>query len=205
MTSPLVFLDVETGGLDPRRHPVIQVAAVAVDSDFREVDAIEVKVRFDESRADPAALALSHYDSSVWAAAAVGPGDAVNAVRRFLLRYAAIQEVSAGRVRRLARVAGHQVAFDLAFLDELFGRVGVGRPWHRHALCTVALALWLMPGLKSYSLKALTERLGVVNERPHEALSDVRATVAVAAALARGSRPSRGRAGDSDAGRGGIG
>lgn len=27
----LVFIDLETGGLDPQRHPITQIAAIAVD------------------------------------------------------------------------------------------------------------------------------------------------------------------------------
>ncbi len=42
----LVFLDLETAGHEPKRHPIIQVAAVAVDQRLDEVDSFEAKITF---------------------------------------------------------------------------------------------------------------------------------------------------------------
>ena len=52
MTERLVFIDLETAGTDPKRHPIIQVAAVAVDSQGDALEAYEAKLRFDPSPAE---------------------------------------------------------------------------------------------------------------------------------------------------------
>ena len=40
MEQRLVFFDLETGGLDPKRNPIIQLAAVAVDSHLEVIEAL---------------------------------------------------------------------------------------------------------------------------------------------------------------------
>ena len=59
-----MFFDLETGGLDDR-HPTIQIAAIATEA-FVEVASFEAKISFDPKCADPAALAMNHYDARVW-------------------------------------------------------------------------------------------------------------------------------------------
>jgi len=44
----LIFLDLETGGLSPTRHPIIQIAAVAMNAAMEPVEEIELKVQFRE-------------------------------------------------------------------------------------------------------------------------------------------------------------
>jgi len=60
-----VYVDLETGGLE-MHHPVIQIAAVAVDGDWNELGAFQVKLFFDESKAEPEALRINRYDRSIW-------------------------------------------------------------------------------------------------------------------------------------------
>ena len=187
MSEKIVFVDVETGGLDPRNYPLIQVAAVAVDCDLAEIEALEVKLRFEESVADRKALAINGYDRDVWGREAVMAYDARDRVGDFLARHS-----TASTVGTRARLAGHNVAFDIGFLDMLWS--GLPRPWHRHALCTVSLALWHYAGRPvserptSYSLQALVAHLGITQARAHEALSDARASLDIARRL-RGVAP----------------
>src|SRR5580700_11396844 len=81
-----VYFDLETGGVRPE-HPIIQIAAVAIDNaTWQEVDAIEMKLCFDPSQADPEALRLNHYNTAVWHAEAVIPSQARLQFARFLER-----------------------------------------------------------------------------------------------------------------------
>ncbi len=53
----VVFFDLETGGLEPERHPIIQLAAVAVSGDLeRELGELEIKLRFDPAHCEVEAL-----------------------------------------------------------------------------------------------------------------------------------------------------
>jgi oligoribonuclease (3'-5' exoribonuclease) len=52
----IVFVDLETGGLDPKKHPITQIAAIAVDEEFRELEVFEAKVIFSVLEGTPEAL-----------------------------------------------------------------------------------------------------------------------------------------------------
>jgi hypothetical protein len=55
-TGTNVLFDLETEGLNPQRHPIIQLAALAVGQDLEPLEAIELKIRFAESKANKSGL-----------------------------------------------------------------------------------------------------------------------------------------------------
>lgn len=69
----------------------------------------------------------------------------------------------------------HNVGFDYGFLRAEFKRLGYD--YTRERLCTVRLSRMLMPGLPTYSLGPLCQRLGIPNLARHRAKGDVDATV----------------------------
>jgi DNA polymerase III subunit epsilon len=69
----------------------------------------------------------------------------------------------------------HNVNFDYSFLREEFKRLAYN--YEREKLCTVRLSRSLIPGLPSYSLGPLCQRLGIPNHARHRAKGDVDATV----------------------------
>lgn len=202
MRHAIVFFDLETGGTDPRRHPIVQLAAIAVDpeDDMRELETLEVKLRFDPAAADPEALRVNGHDPGVWAREAVEPSEAMKAFSDLLRRHATVQMVSrrTGRPYSVARLAGHNAAaFDKPFIDEWYRAAGEFLPAHPRVLDTHHLALWahaLHPEGAAPQSTALGEMIRLHNlareGAAHEALSDVRATVALARALT--NQPTRG-------------
>jgi len=62
------YFDLETTDVDIARSEITQLAAVAVDSNFREVGFFTRLIRIDEKRANPEALRINHYDPARWAA-----------------------------------------------------------------------------------------------------------------------------------------
>jgi uncharacterized protein YprB with RNaseH-like and TPR domain len=54
MPHRLTFFDLETGGLE-LHHPIIQFAGIAVDRAWREIETLEMKIEFDESKCTHAA------------------------------------------------------------------------------------------------------------------------------------------------------
>src|ERR1019366_3616301 len=104
----LVFFDLETAGLTSA-HPDIQLAAIAVDPDWNELDTFDEKIRFDISRADPEALKLNHYDPAIWEREALGECAVVKSFAAFLGPYKCVQLVSkrTGNPYSVARLAGH--------------------------------------------------------------------------------------------------
>ena len=69
----LVFFDLETGGLNPTRHPVIQMAAIAVDQHLEPIETFEAKIRFDEQKANRNSIRKNHYHRGIWAKVALEP------------------------------------------------------------------------------------------------------------------------------------
>ena len=64
----LCFVDVETTGLDPVRHELLELAAVRVDRHTLEpLDHVSVKVRPERlADADPKALEVNGYSDDAW-------------------------------------------------------------------------------------------------------------------------------------------
>lgn len=187
----IVFYDTETGGLDPLRHPLIQWAGVAVDGD-RELEALEVKLRFDESKAERQALDLNHYNPAVWKEQAVERGEGLRRIGEFLKRNADVELLSkAGRPYLVAQGAGYNVSFDMGFTKALFGERFL--PLSFRGLDVMSLALWrfmeLSPAPQDYKLTTVAAHLGLqVDGGAHDALVDARLAWRVATALRAADR-----------------
>jgi DNA polymerase-3 subunit epsilon len=67
----------------------------------------------------------------------------------------------------------HNVDFDYGFISREFARIG--RPFRHAKLCTCASMRKLYPGLRSYSLAALSRHFGLSLEQHHRALCDAEA------------------------------
>ena len=189
-TDRIVFFDLETGGLDPLRHPIIQIAAVAVDGAFREIDWMEAKLQFDPAKAEPDALEKNSFDAEAWAKVAIPPVRGMSLLSSFFRTHATQEKISPrGKPYTVARLAGHNVErFDCPFLVQWYRAAGEFCP----AACfepldTVSLARWasfVAPTQpKDCKLGSLCEWLGIKHGNAHDALSDVRATVTVARIL----------------------
>ncbi|MEM7316669.1 MAG: 3'-5' exonuclease [Planctomycetota bacterium] len=192
MSERVVYLDLETAGLEFTR-PIIQIAAIAVDTDYRELEQIELKIRFDPSEADEDSLSLNRYDRDVWRTEAITPNRAALRFAAFLRRHATHDMLAAnGRRYQLAQLAGHNAErFDGPFLHAWYRIRRVFLPARYMTLCTKQKALWLFADDQSmtpphdFKLGTLCECFGVRlgDEDAHDALNDVRATVALARAM----------------------
>lgn len=190
MSDKIVVFDLETGGLDPQRHPVIQFAAVALAGPhMEEVDNLEVKVAFDPATADPEALAMNSYDLEIWARAAVRENFALDLITNFFRKHATVQKVSrAGKPYCIARICAHNAPFDTSFLLAWFKRSNTFLPAGCYeALDTLALSRWstlFTPTPPAdHKLGTLCAYYGIAPGVAHDAFSDVRATAALARKL----------------------
>lgn len=189
----LVFVDCETAGIDPKRHPIIQVAAVAIDETLEAVEAFEAKIKFDPRRANAQSLRKNHYHPGVWATEARDAKPVALEFAAFLRRHATVETLSSqGLPYRVAQLVAHNAAFDGPFLTTWFDKVQVYLPARRLILCTLQLAMWRFMGdfasaPKNFQLASLCEHFGVPFHAAaaHEALGDVTATVRLFSALCR--------------------
>ena len=169
---PLAFIDLETTGLDPARHEIIEIGVVRVHGGSLETLAeAEVRVRPERiEAADPAALRLNGWSEDGWK-------DAVPLAEAL----SRIAEPLEGAV-----LAGHNVWFDRAFLDAAWRSTGVTQPEMDHHVLDTATLAWplLACGLiPSVSLKDLCPALGVDRDEAHRALADARCSLQVARRL----------------------
>ena len=183
-----VWLDTETAGVEDH-HATIQIACV-VERDWQEIATFEQKIRFDATKADPAALALNHYDAKTWEREAVGEGAAVALLGDFLRSHAEIEKRSkAGNPYRVARLAGHNIAsFDAPRLMAAFKRHGAFLPAAIfETLDTLHLSRWhalrLASQPENFKLPTLCAHFGIPNPDAHDALADVRSCIAIARAI----------------------
>ena len=160
----LAFIDIESTGLSVFRHELIEIGCVLTTPDLEILEAFELKIqplRIED--ADPVSLKINHYSEEEWK----GAYSLVEAMKIF-----------ADKVKDSVMV-GHNVAFDVGFLESAFYKTGIANTMHYHRLDTISIVwakLHREPDLEHFSLRELCLRFGITNERAHTALSDARAT-----------------------------
>jgi len=191
-SSTLVFYDIESGGPNPNRHPIIQIAAIAVDGETLATrETIEIKVSFDERRATKYALRKNSYSRRVWQEQATPEEEAGRRFADFLKRHATYLALSRGGAEyRLAQLVAHNAEFDAAFLHAWYERLKLFCPARHQVLCTLQRCLWHFfenPSCtpQNFRLETLCEHFGVAFSAAdaHDAFGDVRATVGLYKAL----------------------
>jgi DNA polymerase III epsilon subunit-like protein len=195
-SSRLVFFDIETGGLNPKKHPILQLAAIAVDDHHKPVGAFDAKVRFDEREANRTSLRKNHYRRGLWAREADEPVEVAKNFAAFLRHHASVPMLASdGSCYHVAQLAAHNASFDGAFLRSWYDRHRTFLPAHYRVLCTLQRAMWYFqehhgePGPKDFKLATLCQYFGIDFHAAsaHEALADVSATVALCQAIQRRS------------------
>ncbi len=161
-----VVLDVETTGLQPSRQRIIEIA-ISRFSDGGLAHHWE-SLCHPERRIPAYIVKLTGIDDNL-----------LEGAPRFDALADTVVELLADAV-----VVGHNVEFDLGFLNEELKRLGRA-PVVNERVDTLSLTSKLVPGLRKPTLRAVAERLGVAeaSRNRHRAGSDARVTGAVAVAL----------------------
>ena len=196
ISSRLIFFDIETGGLNPKKHPIMQLAAIAVDDQLQPVGAFEAKIHFDERKANRNSLRKNHYRRGLWARAADEPAEVAQKFAQFLRLHASVPMLASdGSCYHVAQLAAHNASFDGAFLQSWYERQRRFFPAHRRVLCTLQRAMWYFqehpdePPPADFKLATLCQYFGVDYHaaRAHDALADVSVTVALWQAIRKRS------------------
>lgn len=182
-----LFLDTETGGLDPQ-YSLLTLAAVIADKDFNPIrggnkeDTLYLQVRHPEYLVTPGAMTINKIDLVHHSAVGLKIEDARVAFEEFIKKGLTMSGTS-----KLMPV-GHNLAFDLRFIwAQLMPREVWERYCGYHFLDTMTVARFFNAiGLlqSGCNLVDLRELFQIETGEAHNALADTQATLAVARALA---------------------
>jgi len=171
-----LFIDLETGGLYPKQHCILQVAAVITDLNFKIQGYFMSYVKpHPELEVTKEALAINQL---VWEDLQRAPQE--NTVASALHNFASL-------VGHAGRFAGYNCQFDLEFLSLM---------WQRHNIATVPYQVpWLdiytasksilgnNLGLPNFKLASVANYFGVNAAGAHDALEDLFMTIEIARRL----------------------
>ncbi|MDV6376471.1 3'-5' exonuclease [Deinococcus arenicola] len=178
LRQPIIFLDVETGGRDSARHPLLTIGAVTLGEDGLISRPIHLRVKHTDYCVEPGALAVTGINIVEHDRAAQRPEEIADALRE----YAA----GVGRVM----LGGHNFGFDLRFLRPLLPDIRkVFRSGHVDTKLTAQFLIHagLLPHGVGTPLAQLTEHFGI-EYTAHDALEDATATARVYVELLRLAR-----------------
>lgn len=162
----LAFVDIETTGLDRRKHEIIELGLVLVKQlgeegrEFEVIGEYEYKIKPEHiETADPQSLKINGYDEGQW----IFASSLADAMRDF-----------AAKTKDAIFVA-HNITFDYPFIEEAMQKVGVEDQMFYPKIDTISLAYAkLHKNLKAekFRLQKLCEFFGVQNPKAHTALAD---------------------------------
>lgn len=165
MARPILVVDVETTGVNPTSDSIVEIGACLLSPvDFTEVRRFHSRVRPTSSVGEEA-LGIHGLTDQILAAA-----PAVDTVMEAFLAFAPEDAI----------IAGHNVAFDIAFLKAAFQNAGLAYPFDYHSIDVWSIAYVAMAGgdddSRSFRLDALSRRFGLDRPSLHSALEDATIT-----------------------------
>ncbi len=185
----LAVIDVETTGLVPGYHEMIDVGIVMTDLEGQVIDSLFLRVQPDNpGRISEGARRVNGFDAAKWRQlGALGAAATVDSILAFHRR------VAGGR--HVLMVAFNS-QFDAAFLDHLFrARQSTWRQLYHYFVLDIPSMAWAL-GYRDLSNSALARRLGVPDEPrvadEHTGITGAMLNVRIYQALrARGMNPLR--------------
>lgn len=161
----LVFIDLETTGLDKDKHEIIEVACLVVDGQSLEVVeeyVAKVKPKHIET-ANSEALKINGYDPNKWRGA--------KNIEEVMEKIRAISEGG--------MIAGWNVSFDWAFIEENFEKLKIESSFNYHKVDVQSIAyacLYRKKKAKSLRLDAVAPFFGIEKGKIHGAEEDIKIT-----------------------------
>ncbi len=158
--SKFVSVDLETTGLDPLKHEIIELGFVIFDDiNFKVYGQFNFKITPEHiETASKKALEVNGYNEKDW-------DDAIP-LHQALTFFAQATEG--------ATLIAHNVAFDWSFLDKAFNGLEIQNSLNYHKLDSLSVAWAKIPHqkLKSWSLKTICTYLGLEPEpKVHRAVN----------------------------------
>jgi DNA polymerase III epsilon subunit-like protein len=152
----LLFLDIETTGLNPERAELIELSAIRVSADFTEELATFDELVKPLEEIPPFITRLTGISNEM-----VSDAPSIEKVHEDFKEFLRPSDV----------ICGHNIQFDIGFLQ----KKGFSVP--NESLDTFPLSSVLLPDEPSYSLEVLTQKYNIDHQNAHRALADVQANI----------------------------
>lgn len=192
---PILVLDTETGGLNPKEHSLLTVAGIAWTPDRQPAPLFSFYVREHQVNVTQEAMKINRVDLQKVEEEGLSPKEAVEAIRYALDHHY-------GPSREKVMLCGHNVDFDKQFLRRLYKEAGevFQDDFSNKTLDTVAIFQFFMaaglvpPGKASGDRMFASMGIPVPDAHRHTALGDAWATALslsrMAQSVKRGQLPS---------------
>lgn len=159
LDRPLAITDIETTGLDPIGHEIIEIGLVLVkQSDLSILDQWSVKIKPEHlETATPEALEVNGYIEENWKEAYK-----LSMAMKFYQKKT-----------KEAIFVSHNVTFDWSFIYEAFAKCDLTSLMDYHRLDLFSIAWGIAPkGLEKYNLVGLCDHFKIPQEpKPHKAIN----------------------------------
>jgi DNA polymerase III subunit epsilon len=163
----LLFIDLETTGLDPQKHEILEVGCLVVDSKtLKIIDSYEELVKPENIElADPKALRIAGYSKEKW-----GKAKPIEDVLK------KITSISPN-----CMIAGWKVDFDWYHLEKAFNNSGLNiKNYYSYHILDVAPLAYIYFRNKKYpkkfSLRKFSRSMNIKVDSKHSAMTDIVAT-----------------------------
>ncbi|WP_336786894.1 3'-5' exonuclease [Paenibacillus sp. MMO-177] len=179
----ILFTDSETGGLDPRRHSLLQLAVVSYEVGKGMIAADEFYVKNDHYELTEEAMKINQLDVlNEVHIKGLYDHEACDRIVSFIERSFGQIETKADR----PILSGHNVGFDKSFMEyQLFDHYHTPmQKYISHRTLDIMSLLWGLHIAGKIPVEACTsqgafEYFGVDNKKAHTALSDILASIEV--------------------------
>lgn len=183
----LLALDLETTGLEPSYNEIIELAAILIDQDFNEVSRFSsyVKPRWPDRGLKGS---FNVYEYTGIDRAVIEQAPRPEAILNNFEDW-----ISSNVLFKNVQFFGQNVKFDYDFLHEEYNRQYKKFPFDYHIISLESLffarsVIFDNRFPEKLTLKYMCDDLGVINNKPHSAISDIETTVLIAKRIIKSLR-----------------
>ena len=166
--TKLAFCDVETTGLDPKKHEIIEIAVIIYDQEQNKIVKEWSKKATPRhiQNADPIALDINGYNKEP----ELYKGNIHEIIKEYF------------NIINECIIVGQNIQFDIDFINEYRLEFNIGKETHRDRKLELKSMVWFAikdSNIINRSLYSLCNYFGISNEGEHKALIDCKRTLEV--------------------------
>lgn len=193
--SNYIIFDCETGGFSEKENPITQIALLCIDDKLNEVDRFETFI-------------APYNDLKITSGALQTTGLKMSDINNGVTSKKAVELITTFFKSNMSKnhpafrpvIIGHNVAFDIKFVSELFRlhKKDFADIRNDNPIDTQTLMKMYKPNISSLKLEVCCSEVGIELPDAHKAMNDVIATVDLFRALTKRLRTNKSKNSDDD-------